>query len=161
MRCFWHLVSGSEVMPHLHREQLVHRSLPETFRFFEDARNLTKITPASLRLLVISCPDQVHAGAEITYTIRWMGLPLRWRTRITSYEPTHRFVDIQLRGPYKKWEHTHTFIAEGEDTRMLDDVEYELPFGQLGQLVAGWLIRRQLETIFAYRHDQVQQLLNR
>jgi ligand-binding SRPBCC domain-containing protein len=149
-------------VPHLHREQTIPLPIEEAFRFFEDPQNLKLITPEHLHLVVTNEGGiQMRRGAEITYTIRWMGLPLSWRTLITEYDPPHSFKDIQLRGPYRKWEHTHTLIAEGDHTRMRDDVEYELPFGSLGQLVAGWLVRQQLETIFDFRRQKIETLLQR
>jgi ligand-binding SRPBCC domain-containing protein len=147
-------------MPHLHREQVVRMPVEQAFRFFEDPSNLAKITPADLNLVITNDPGPMRAGSEITYTIRWMGLPLRWRTLIKEYEPPWRFVDVQLRGPYAKWEHTHTLVPEGDHTRMVDDVEYRLPFGWLGQLVAGWLVGWQLKSVFDYRHEQIEKLLN-
>jgi ligand-binding SRPBCC domain-containing protein len=69
-------------------------------------------------------------------------------------------VDVQLRGPYAQWEHTHTLVQEGENTQMIDDVEYRLPFGSFGQLVAGWLVARQLKEVFNYRREQIDKLLN-
>jgi ligand-binding SRPBCC domain-containing protein len=145
---------------HLHREQLVPLRREEAFRFFEDPYNLLKITPPALNLSVTN-PDriQMRKGAEITYTIRWMGVPLKWRTVITRYDPPAAFTDVQVSGPYRKWEHTHTFIERGDSTLIADDVEYELPLGALGYLFAGWLVTRQLEEIFDHRNRRIVELL--
>jgi ligand-binding SRPBCC domain-containing protein len=147
-------------MPHLHREQTVPLPIGDAFRFFEDPQNLKLLTPDWVRLRITDRPVALRAGAEISYSIRWMGLPLRWRTRFAQYDPPHGFTDAQLRGPFKKWEHTHTFVPEGESTRIVDDLEYELPFGALGEIVAGSLIRRQLEALFDYRRKQIETRLS-
>ena len=139
-------------MAHLHFEQLMQVPLDEVFAFHANPYNLLKITPPALGMKVTNKEPVIMAeGAEITYQIRWLGIPLNWRTIITCYDPPRSFTDVQAKGPYKKWIHTHTFISEGTATRIIDDVEYELPLGILGEIVAGRLIRRQLNQIFSYR----------
>lgn len=149
-------------MPRLHYEQVVPMKSEEAFRFFEDPYNLLKITPPRLNLSVTN-PERIvmRPGAEITYTIRWLGVPLKWLTLISVYEPPRKFVDIQVRGPYRKWQHTHLFVPEGDETLIVDDVEYEMPFGLLGTLVDRSFVHRQLEGIFAYRKQRIQELLSK
>ena len=140
-------------MPRLHYSQRLAAPLEEVFAFHADPYNLIKITPPSLNLKVTN-PEKVQmaAGAEITYTIRLGGLPVHWLTEITSYKPPHSFTDVQRRGPYRTWEHTHTFRADGPDhTIVTDDVHYEVPLGLVGRIFAGWIVRRQVEEIFAHR----------
>ena len=147
-------------MPILHCEQTVPLPVDRVFRFFADPYNLLKITPPGLNLVVTN-PERVEmrSGAEITYPIRWMGVPMRWRTLISAYDPPHAFVDEQVRGPYRKWHHTHTFHAEDRSTRIVDHVVYELPFGPLGTLTHALIVRRQLEGIFEYRRERITALL--
>jgi ligand-binding SRPBCC domain-containing protein len=143
-------------MPILHREQTVPLPLDRVFEFFSDPHNLLRITPPQLNLVVTNRePVEMRSGAEITYTIRWLRIPMRWRTLISAYDPPHSFVDEQIRGPYRRWHHTHTFHAEGGSTRIVDRVAYELPFGPLGTLAHTLLVRRQLEGIFDYRREAI------
>jgi ligand-binding SRPBCC domain-containing protein len=129
-------------------------SIREAFAVFEDPYNLARITPPWLRFRVTSRERVVmREGAEITYRIRWMGLPLRWRTVITGYEPPFSFVDEQAAGPYVLWRHRHTFTPSGNGTLVADRVEYVLPFGWLGRLFHRLIVRRQLERIFAFRRQ--------
>ena len=128
--------------------------LDEVFAFHANPYNLLKITPPTLGMKVTNNEPVIMAkGAEITYQIRWLGMPLNWRTVITSFDPPRSFTDVQASGPYKKWIHTHAFISEGKSTRIIDDVEYELPLGFLGHIVAGSLISKQLSKIFSYRSE--------
>ena len=82
-------------------------------------------------------------------------MPLRWVTEIAEWQPPFRFVDVQLRGPYALWHHTHAFEAHAGWTRMRDCVRYALPLGPLGRLVHRRFVRRDLEAIFDYRARKV------
>lgn len=143
----------------LEREQLVPRPRGEVFAFFEDAANLERITPPFLHFRVLTpAPIAMKPGALIDYRIRLFGVPLKWRTRIEAYEPTARFVDTQLRGPYKLWHHLHEFIDVPGGTMMTDRVEYQLPFGPLGRAAHAVFVRATLERIFDYRRDVIASL---
>jgi ligand-binding SRPBCC domain-containing protein len=131
------------------------RPATEIFPFFADARNLQRITPDWLDFQIVTPgPIAMKAGALIDYRLRVHGVPLRWRTRINAWEPPHRFVDEQLRGPYRQWIHEHTFIPHNGGTLARDVVHYAVPGGAL----VNWLfVRRDVERIFAFR----QQVLKR
>jgi ligand-binding SRPBCC domain-containing protein len=143
----------------LERVQTIPRPLGDVFRFFADAFNLEAITPPFLRFRVVTPPPIVMAaGTLIDYRLRLFGLPFRWRTRIEQFEPEAGFVDVQLRGPYRMWHHTHAFEALGATTRMRDRVRYVLPLGPLGRLAHAALVRRTLDAIFDYRRDRISEL---
>jgi len=125
--------------------------LEEVFSFFAEARNLEKLTPPWLRFEVLTeGPITMAPGTLIDYRIHWRGIPLRWRTEIEVWEPNRRFVDRQLRGPYRLWRHEHLFIERGDGTAIIDRVEYA-PFG--GALANRLVVARDVERIFAFRHE--------
>lgn len=130
---------------------------PETvFTFFADAWNLEQLTPSFLRFEVLTpAPIVMRAGMLIDYRLRVHGFPIRWRTEITDWNPPHRFVDQQLRGPYTLWHHTHTFSERNGGTDCFDEVHYR-PRG--GALVNWLFVRRDVEGIFAYRREQLLKL---
>lgn len=143
----------------LERAQRLPGTPAEVFPFFADALNLERITPPWLRFRVLSPrPVEMGPGALLEYRLRLHGVPIRWRTRIAIWEPPHRFVDLQLSGPYRLWHHTHTFEREGEGTLMRDLVRYALPLGPLGACAHAAFVRRDVERIFEFRREAVERL---
>ena len=131
----------------------------EVFPFFATARNLERLTPAFLhfRILHISS-EPLAAGARIDYALRLHGLPVRWRTRIDEWDPPRRFVDRQVRGPFRTWLHTHTFRAEGDATLISDVVLFDLYCRPLARTPAlGWIFA-DLRAIFEHRRREVERV---
>lgn len=140
----------------LQRVQILPRPRDEVFAFFEDARNLEAITPPFLRFRVVTPgPIAMRAGALIEYRLSLFGAPFGWQTEIEIYEPTRRFVDRQLRGPFRVWRHTHEFEDVAGGTRMADHVEYELPLGPLGDIAHALFVKRTVAKIFDYRAEVI------
>jgi ligand-binding SRPBCC domain-containing protein len=120
----------------LRREQWIAHPIDEVFAFFADAQNLERITPSWLDFKIISMStDSIEEGTTIRYRLRLHGIPFYWRTEICEWNPPHGFVDEQAKGPYKQWRHTHSFEAHGNRTKMIDEVQYSLPFGVLGRII--------------------------
>lgn len=145
----------------LEQEQVLPVSLEEAWSFFSTPRNLARITPPDMGFVIHEPFDDspAHAGQRITYTVRPLfGIPLKWVTLIALAEGPHRFVDSQIKGPYKRWWHLHTFEPTEGGVRMCDRVEYELPLGPLGELAHIMFVRRRLQQIFAHRRETLQRL---
>jgi ligand-binding SRPBCC domain-containing protein len=133
----------------------------DVFKFFSDANNLEMITPAFLRFRIAKMPvDGLREGSLIDYRLRLHGLPVRWRTRIDVWDPPRSFVDSQLKGPYRSWHHSHEFEPLDGGTVIRDVVRYELPFGALGDLVAGDLVEKDIALVFAYRRTRLLELFS-
>jgi len=121
----------------------------QVFPFFADARNLDAITPAFLRFRVLTPgPIQMRVGTRIDYSLRVHGFPIRWTSEITAWDPPKCFIDVQIRGPYRRWHHVHRFEDLGACTRVIDEVEYAC-LG--GRLVHELFVKRDLVHIFEYR----------
>lgn len=143
----------------LQAEQFVARALREVFGFFSRPENLVRITPPSLGFVILTpSPIEMRAGTRIDYTIRIAGIPLRWRTLISVYDPPNRFIDEQLKGPYVYWHHTHRFSSVQGGTIINDEIRYALPFGPLGLLAHWLLVRRKLDQIFSHRKAIVEKI---
>ena len=145
----------------LRREQVLPGTPEGAFGFFADPGNLEAITPPLLRFRVVTPrPVAMGVGTFLQYRLRVHGLPIRWDTLIQAWEPPYRFVDVQVRGPYRLWHHTHELAAlDGGRTLMRDTVRYAIGFGALGALAHRLVVRRDLEAIFAYRARVVPGLL--
>jgi ligand-binding SRPBCC domain-containing protein len=136
----------------IQREHKLEVPVEKVFAFFSKPANLQKLTPPSMKMRVLT-PDPInmHAGAIIDYVVGVGGLPMRWTAYIQDFKPPVRFVDIQLRGPYAYWHHTHSFEDRGDYTLISDDVVYAMPFGPFGTLAHALFVKRQLAFIFRYR----------
>jgi ligand-binding SRPBCC domain-containing protein len=148
--------SPLRILQTLTREQILPGDPDDVFGFFADAFNLQAITPPWLRFRVVTPgPLEMRPGTLIEYRLRLHGVPIRWLTRIEAWEPGVRFADVQVRGPYRVWHHTHTFEPLAGGTLVRDTVRYALPLGPLGRLAHCAFVRRDLERIFDFRHAEV------
>ncbi|HEX2754541.1 MAG TPA: NAD(P)H-binding protein [Candidatus Limnocylindrales bacterium] len=136
--------------------QLVPRPIEEVFDFFSRPENLGRITPASMGFEFLTDDRDMRDGLEVRYRIRpLLGIPMTWTTRITDYEPPTRFRDLQLRGPYTRWEHTHTFEAVPGGTLVRDEIVYAVPLAPLGDLANKLVVRGELQRIFRHRAETI------
>lgn len=134
----------------------IDRPIGEVFAFFSEALNLEEITPPWLQFRVVSkLPIQMAEGAEIDYRLRIHGVPIRWRSRITAWDPPRRFVDEQVSGPYRLWIHEHRFTEHEGGTSCEDNVQYA-PLG--GLLAKKLFVEREIQKIFAYRSEQLRKI---
>lgn len=132
----------------------------EVFDFFADARNLERITPPELNFHITTPqPFEIKQGTLLDYKLKLRGIPVRWRTEISIWNPPHSFTDRALKSPYKQWIHRHTFTELGKNKTLIEDeVKYRLPLAPVGNL-AHWIIRRELNYIFDFRQKAVAEIL--
>jgi len=144
----------------LHYSVELPQPLDKVFAFFADVSNLQRITPPELNFSIVTPLSlEMKCGVTIDFMLSLMGVPFKWQTEISVWNPPNMFVDRQIKGPYAEWVHTHTFRdIGGGKTMMADDVIYALPSQPLGEL-AHPLVRKQLERIFSYRQETIIKLL--
>jgi len=143
-----------------HCEAFVAQPVSVVFDFFSRAENLEKLTPPWLSFRIDTPqPISMRQGARIAYRLRLRGIPIRWLTEIETWDPPRQFVDVQRKGPYKLWRHTHRFFEVPGGTKIEDTVNYELPFGWIGRLVNRAQVRRDVARIFEFRSQRIHELL--
>jgi ligand-binding SRPBCC domain-containing protein len=128
------------------------------FSFFADAHNLELITPPWLHFEILTeGPISMQTDTLIDYRLRLRGIPLRWRTRIVLWEPPSRFIDLQMKGPYRLWRHEHVFMRADSGTRCIDHVQYAL---HGGRFLDRLLVRPDVERIFDYRKKKMLEIFS-
>ena len=130
----------------------------KVFEFFSNPGNLDRLTPAWLKFAILT-PEtsQLKQGTLLDYRLRIRGMRIRWQSEIAVWEPPHRFVDRQTKGPYSLWVHEHTFEERNNGTLVGDNVEYAVPGGTI---VRKFLVAPDLDRIFDYRHKVLEDLFN-
>lgn len=149
--------------PHIFRcEQFLNHSPEKVFDFFKKPENLDSVTPKALGFKILTpSPIRMEKGAVIDYTIRLYGIPMKWKTQISDYQPPHSFTDTQLKGPYRTWIHTHRFIAQADGTLMTDEVQYTIPFEPLSEIGRKLFVEKEIKKIFSYRKEVIAQIFAR
>ncbi len=145
----------------LYREQQLSCDINEAWQFFSSPNNLSKITPDYMGFNVLSDvkDEPIYEGIIIDYNVSpLLGIPLKWRTRITQVETLKSFTDFQVKGPYKYWNHFHEFIPNADGVLIKDTVDYELPLGILGNLAHSIMVKKKLNEIFNFRYKTLEQL---
>ncbi|HFK5598738.1 hypothetical protein CMU40_02575 [Elizabethkingia anophelis] len=149
---------------HLYREQQLNCNIEEVWDFFSSPLNLSKITPQDMKFTVLSDLKNtpIYEGMEIDYLVSpVLGIPLKWKTRITQVNYKKSFTDLQAKGPYRYWNHYHEFIENDKGVLMKDSVDYELPFGLLGKLAHSLFVHKRLKSIFEFRYNFLEGYFNR
>ncbi len=144
--------------------QKIPAGLDEVWELFSNPGNLLKLTPAYLGLRITSAGDHaiIFPGQIIEYTVRplWR-IPFHWITEIREVDHRKFFMDVQRKGPYRVWEHSHYFKEIGGGVEMTDMIRYQNPLGVLGRMANKVLVQKRLRQIFEYRYRQVEDLFGK
>jgi len=144
------------------RSQFLPISIEEAWFFFSSPHNLSLITPKQLGLIIKSdyTSKTVSKDDLIDYTVRpLLGIPMKWKTKITDVDAPYFFVDKQIKGPYKIWEHRHTFESMENGVVMYDEVIFKLPFYPLSKPFNSF-IQKKLNYIFDYRSMRLKEIFS-
>lgn len=143
---------------HYCTRQFVPKSQQEIFPFFRDAENLELLTPPWLNFHLTKKSTEVIAkGSLIDYKLKIHRIPVHWRTVISEWNPETSFVDEQLKGPYRKWHHLHSFETVPGGTLISDEVTFQMPGWIFGLLILP-LVTKDLKKIFQYRQEKIKTL---
>ena len=138
------------------KTQFIPKPIDEVFSFFSKPENLEQITPKYLHFKIQTpSPIKMEVGSIIDYTIKLRGIPMKWRSIISSYNPPYQFIDEQISGPYSVWHHTHIFKEKDNGTEIEDYVKYKIPLGFLGRITDYLFVKKDLDNIFEYRKEVI------
>lgn len=143
------------------KESRLAASPAAVFRFHESPAALTALIPPWENMRVAETSGSLQSGSRVVLKGRLFAIvPVTWVALHTEYEPPHLFADRQVSGPFSSWYHRHRFLDDGAGGTILrDEVDYSVPLGALGQFFGGWLITRQLDRMFTYRHETTKRLV--
>lgn len=114
---------------------------------------LERLMPPWSRARVIDRSGGIESGARVTLEMPFGPMRVRWVAEHVSCLPNREFVDVQIKGPFAQWEHTHRMTPDSEHgTRLSDTIRYRLPLGLLGDIVANHNVRAEMSRTFAFRH---------
>ncbi len=134
--------------------------LEELFDFHLDVNNLKAITPDNIQITFLEenfTPKE--KGVLKIKTVKNF-LPIRWEVKIEKLQRPNILVDLALKSPFKYWKHSHIFTKKGNMCELRDVIEYELPFGKVGELF-DFFIKKELDTMFTFRHNKTKKLLEK
>ncbi len=135
------------------------RPREEVFALLAAPTRALVLLPPPLHARLLSPPPVMAAGAVLDYRLVWRGMPIRWRAFVREWDPPYRFVDVQVRGPFARWEHRHRFLESAGGTCVEDRITYRLPLGPLGRLLHAVAVGRDLRAAWAYRRGRLETLL--
>lgn len=149
---------------YFHAEQWLAIDIKKAWGFFSSPQNLALITPPEMNFKIKSSMknSEIYEGMLIDYTVKPLfGIPLAWKTKICQVNEPYSFMDTQLKGPFRLWEHTHSFIEKDGGVLVKDQVKYQMPLGILGTLAHTLVVNKRIEGIFSYRKDVLNKLLEK
>ena len=149
------------IIHELYREQTVATNLETAWDFIRSPQNLDLITPDDMAFEIVSeLPEEMYNGLLIEYRV---GIPFlgkqTWLSELKHIRDRHSFVDEQLVGPYKLWYHYHEIMEVEGGVRFTDRIKYVMPFGPFGEIARAIYVKNQLQTIFDYRREAMEQHL--
>ena len=134
-------------------ESTVPASQQATFDWHARPGAFQRLEPPWERLEVVDQRDTIGNGDRVTLRLRRGPFHANWQLEYRDIRPPEQFRDIQVAGPYRGWEHLHSFQDDLAGARMRDEVTYQV--GGLSALAGAKRIRRILERTFWYRHQRV------
>jgi uncharacterized protein len=125
----------------------------EVFQWHTRDGAFERLMPPWEQVEVIDKIGGIKDGDQVKILTRIGPIRARWTAEHRGFKEGREFRDIQISGPFAYWEHTHSFEPTSVSESYLEDrIEYALPFGALGRIMAGGYLRRKLERLFDYRH---------
>lgn len=141
-------------------KQKIKASLDEVWDFFSNPSNLAEITPSKMNFKILDeLPEKMYEGLLVRYKVSPLpGFRVSWTSEISTIVEKEYFVDTQVEGPFKYWHHEHRFRKIDNEVELIDHLFYQLPMGRLGKMLNEPIAQKKLNSMFAFRHQQVERL---
>ena len=95
----------------------------------------------------------IGLGEQVTWKATHFGVPFKMTSKVTEMLPPDRFVDEQIKGPFRRFHHEHRFERVGDGTLMIDVIDFTSPVGPIGRLVDRIGLKRYMAKIIGERND--------
>ncbi len=146
---------------HIQTEQWVPLKTNYTFKFFSNAYNLEKTMPSFLKFKINRQSTlRTKDGSRLSFSFNFLEIPFRWKSKIIEWKPPYHFVNIQLKGPFDYWQHTHSFEESNGGALIRQNIEFRFPFGPIGELLGNILIKDKLKNIIILHLKNAQEFFS-
>jgi len=136
------------------KESVIRATVDRVFGFHEQPQALTLLTPPWEQARVVQAARISEIGSQAIIEIKILGpISVRWIAQHMVYDPPRMFEDVQVKGPFRQWRHRHLVIPDRDGAKLRDEIDYLVPLGYFGRLVAASFIKQRLQRMFDYRHD--------
>ena len=148
-------------MPIFESRSIMPATADQVYEYHARPGAFERLAPPWQKLRVLEETGDV-TGGRITFAV-WFGPAKRlWTAEMGSSIPGRQFVDRQVSGPFKAWEHTHRFVPVGDErSELLDHIEFSLPVGGVTDMVGEGPAGRALSRLFVFRHERTRADLER
>ena len=126
--------------------------IDKVWEFYTDVKHLEIVTPKEMKLKIINVSgEKLTQGSEIWLEAKLTIFKTSWHSVIRSLNP-YQYLDEMVKGPFKRWTHLHIFhsINDQKQTEVLDEINFEIPYGRVGKLFEGYAYT-QLQKLFEHR----------
>ncbi len=147
-------------MKRYEKTSLISCEIEELFQFHLDSNNIKKITPKDTKVELVNKDFIATEGEILEIKTTKFFLPVFWAVEISLIKKPNMLVDTALSSPFEFWRHSHIFTQKGNVSELKDVIEFELPFGFIGNLFSSFM-ESQLDKMFTYRHKQTKMILEK
>jgi len=145
-------------MKNITKTTFINCQLDELFNFHMNVNNIKKITPKNIKVELLDFDISKYECKIINIRTTKYFISTHWKVRIDKTQRPNLLVDVAVQSPFKSWKHQHIFTQKGNVCELKDIIEYEMPFGFLGKIIAPF-VERDIINMFDYRHKKTKSIL--
>ena len=148
-------------MAQLRQSETIPFSRKEVFNLLTDPHQMPPLLKDKIDVEVMTEAVELKEGSEYSFIFTRFKISQKVRWEVKELVKGHRITYRQIEGIFPKWEHTLSVEDKGSGkTEVVDQVEYQLPFGVLGLLVNDLILRKDLKSLFRFRLEKASEILS-